>query len=210
MGAKTPCKIKKESPNPAPGKYSGAGFFVGENMKRCPVCKADKDENGFGRDRSRKSGRRVWCRSCDKSRRKKYEDERCRKDLEYAGRRRRRHLDPRRKEACRRSYERRKLGVTSEMLRNMRPVVSEYPKQRLKWEYDLSIEEYERMLKAQDGKCAICRKDRPLHVDHDHKTGKVRGLLCSPCNRGLGHFEDCVENLESAAEYLKKAALLPS
>jgi hypothetical protein len=63
------------------------------------------------------------------------------------------------------------------------------------------------VLKAQDGKCAICgykfgQKIGDAHVDHDHKTGKVRGLLCSHCNRGLGYFRDKAVTLSRAAFYL--------
>lgn len=62
----------------------------------------------------------------------------------------------------------------------------------------------ERLLEEQDHKCAVCAKDidRRAHLDHDHKTGKVRGLLCRGCNLGLGHFEDNVEALAGAIKYL--------
>ena len=51
--------------------------------------------------------------------------------------------------------------------------------------------------------CVICGSDESLVVDHDHKTGKIRGMLCNHCNRGLGHFRDDPELLVFAAEYLK-------
>jgi hypothetical protein len=73
---------------------------------------------------------------------------------------------------------------------------------------------FQALLQAQGGKCAICgathghRSCRGrlcrLAVDHDHRTGKVRGLLCNSCNRGLGRFQDSVENLEAAVRYLKR------
>jgi hypothetical protein len=54
--------------------------------------------------------------------------------------------------------------------------------------------------------CMICGKEEKLVVDHDHETGKVRGLLCNHCNRGLGHFRDSVQFLDLAAKYLKDRA----
>lgn len=50
--------------------------------------------------------------------------------------------------------------------------------------------------------CAICDSAEPLVVDHDHKTGAIRGMLCNHCNRGLGHFKDDPILLELAANYL--------
>jgi len=66
----------------------------------------------------------------------------------------------------------------------------------------LSVEEYEALMAAQEGRCAICRKDRPLDIDHCHRAGHVRGLLCGPCNRALGFFEDDAEIIRAALSYL--------
>lgn len=76
-----------------------------------------------------------------------------------------------------------------------------------KEKYNLSIEEYDKLLLEQNYKCAICRTPqsdlkRSLAVDHCHKTGKVRGLLCTSCNIGLGNFKDNVSNVEDALFYL--------
>jgi hypothetical protein len=63
------------------------------------------------------------------------------------------------------------------------------------------------LLAKQNNQCGICHKhllwpDKDTCLDHDHKTGKVRGILCSRCNRGLGHFQDNVESLRQAVTYL--------
>ncbi len=73
--------------------------------------------------------------------------------------------------------------------------------------YGLSVGDVELMTLRQGGRCAICGVIplTPLHIDHEHSTGVVRGLLCSPCNRGLGIFDDQPETLEAAARYLRKA-----
>jgi len=52
--------------------------------------------------------------------------------------------------------------------------------------------------------CVICGSEEPLVIDHDHQTGKVRGMLCNHCNRGLGHFRDDPELLEFAAQYVRE------
>ena len=75
--------------------------------------------------------------------------------------------------------------------------------------YGLSPEEYENLLKEQDGGCAICGvpsedNGRLLAVDHNHSTLSVRGLLCNSCNLGLGYLKDNVDNLKSALKYLEK------
>ena len=57
-------------------------------------------------------------------------------------------------------------------------------------------------LKSSTKECVICGDTGPLVVDHDHKTGQIRGLLCNHCNRGLGHFRDSPELLEFARMYL--------
>lgn len=83
---------------------------------------------------------------------------------------------------------------------------------RLKAKYGLTEEDYARMLETQNDRCAICgkpqidSKDGRFHVDHDHKTGRVRGLLCDRCNVGLGSFEDNPQRLVLAARYLNDFA----
>lgn len=77
--------------------------------------------------------------------------------------------------------------------------------------FGITIEDYDKMYALQDGKCAICRKPETtvmngkainLSVDHDHSTGKVRGLLCRSCNHGIGNFLDNTELLHEAIKYI--------
>jgi len=72
----------------------------------------------------------------------------------------------------------------------------------------ITEEEYTQLLEAQDNSCAICgfkpqKHEKQLCVDHDHSTGKVRGLLCSSCNLGIGNFYDNSTRLRKAANYLR-------
>jgi len=60
---------------------------------------------------------------------------------------------------------------------------------KLKKFYGISLNDYKKMLRKQNYKCALCNKKRKLHVDHDHDTGNVRELLCSSCNTKLGFYE---------------------
>ena len=80
--------------------------------------------------------------------------------------------------------------------------------QRMK-KYGISLEDYNMFLEKQGGKCAICGTEigdsngNRLYVDHNHKTGKVRGLLCANCNFGIGSLKDDVEILKKAILYLE-------
>jgi Recombination endonuclease VII len=77
----------------------------------------------------------------------------------------------------------------------------------LRIRYGLTPEQYEKMVRDSEGKCAICRKSfEKLFVDHDHSTKKVRELLCRHCNSGLGMFGDSEEFLLRAVAYLRKHA----
>lgn len=78
----------------------------------------------------------------------------------------------------------------------------------LKKNFGITIEQYDAMLKEQNGVCAICgnkcKSGRRLAVDHCHKTGLNRGLLCANCNRGLGLFSDSTKLLIAAIKYLQR------
>lgn len=69
--------------------------------------------------------------------------------------------------------------------------------------YGIRESDVQEMLKAQEGLCPVCRTRPPEHVDHDHETGRVRGILCFACNGALGQFEENVEWLARALAYLK-------
>lgn len=77
----------------------------------------------------------------------------------------------------------------------------------LRLRYGISHDDYLDMEQRQNGVCAICKQPptqgRYLHVDHDHSTGRVRGLLCPECNAGLGRFGDDIDLLLAAIAYLK-------
>lgn len=75
----------------------------------------------------------------------------------------------------------------------------------LKYNFGIDLDAYNELYKKQNKVCAICKthetKNR-LHVDHCHKTGKVRGLLCGRCNTALGSFQDNLKWLQAAIDYL--------
>jgi hypothetical protein len=93
-------------------------------------------------------------------------------------------------------------------------------KYAVKKRYGLSLDQLHGMVAAQGGKCAICGVDprtlmlshhchRHLHIDHDHATGRVRGLVCNGCNRALGFLNDQPDVARKAAEYLEHHATRP-
>lgn len=84
-------------------------------------------------------------------------------------------------------------------------------KRNLNVKFSLSSDEYEALSHSQGNVCAICGQPETkinqgsiaqLGVDHDHETGRIRGLLCQNCNLGLGHFKDSIQSLSNAIDYL--------
>lgn len=84
---------------------------------------------------------------------------------------------------------------------------------RLTKTYGISLEQYKAMVEEHDGKCGICGEEGfelvkgqrlKLVIDHCHATGRVRGLLCHNCNRGIGLLQDSIDNIRAAIRYLER------
>lgn len=93
-----------------------------------------------------------------------------------------------------------------------KPPHEAYRRHHLRWRYGMTPEDYDRMLAAQGGGCGICgtsepggSRERYFHVDHCHATGRVRGLLCTNCNKALGHMGDDPGRLRAAIIYLGRS-----
>jgi len=74
----------------------------------------------------------------------------------------------------------------------------------LRHRYGIGQADVDAMIAHQGGLCAACREDEPKHVDHDHRTGRVRGMLCSLCNQALGNVRDDVTRLQRLIDYLHR------
>jgi hypothetical protein len=87
-------------------------------------------------------------------------------------------------------------------------VISE--KSRIMRTYGITVDEYQKMVEAQQHRCAICGQEendaikKRLSIDHSHNDKQIRGLLCSKCNLGIGNFDDDVNRLRSAIAYLDR------
>lgn len=162
------------------------------NMLVCCRCKKSKPISEFTPRHDRPRGYHYNCKECARAERK----------------------NPR--------YRKLNNIRTKEYLKRLRETDPEkyYQKCRksnLK-KYNLTIEEYDSLLQKQNGVCAICGKppedsckkskysdDIKLHIDHDHETGRVRGLLCTKCNFGIGSFSDDIDLMLDAVYYVHNA-----
>jgi hypothetical protein len=156
-------------------------------LKYCSGCEKELTTEEFGVDKQRHDSLTSRCRSCRNKYSKKWERENpdsvAVKNKRARERERKKYLTP----EGRRIHKDRELRST----------------------FGISLAEYETMLKNQNHGCAICSRQTAGHrtiyfaVDHNHKTGKVRGLLCSSCNRGIGHFFENINFMSSAIDYLR-------
>lgn len=101
--------------------------------------------------------------------------------------------------------ERQRASVDKWQKENPAKVANMY----LKYTYGITVEERNNIFASQGEVCAVCKVSTPgwkhgWHTDHDHSTGKVRGVLCHGCNTGIGKFKDSLELLQAAAAYLGK------
>ncbi|MCU1427916.1 MAG: hypothetical protein JWL83_1916 [Actinomycetia bacterium] len=162
-------------------------------MKRCLHCRETKPLDDFYSSSNARDGRRPECKACNLARRKAAYAENPRPAIERAVRWQREN--PERYAARQREY------VTS----GRKAVANR--KSHLKRKYGLTVEQYDAMLEAQGGVCAICREkpgDLTLHVDHDHVSGETRELLCVRCNNALGLFQESHDLFAAAAGYLDR------
>lgn len=134
-------------------------------MKKCNICKIEKNFDEFVKRLNRKSGIQAYCKKCHN--------------------------------------EKRKLNANPKKIRNY----------DLKKSYGIDSLYYDKLFNDQNGCCAICKIHiselnqkikKYLCIDHDHNNGKIRGLLCDKCNRGIGLLKDSAENLLSAYNYILK------
>jgi len=149
-------------------------------VKTCSHCKIEQELANFVKNKTTKDGFASWCKRCNSNALISW--------------------------AMRGGKERKKIY---EQARHEADPGKRKNK-ALKANYGITLDDYNAMWANQKESCAICftkeTKGRGFHVDHDHATGKVRGILCNQCNLALGHFEDDIQRMELAIKYLKDRA----
>jgi len=149
----------------------------------------------------------LWCKSCEYEQRKIWGKANPDKVKENNSTYRKANLEllKRKKNTW---YDANAEHVKAKAKARIKADPEKYRNHQLTRKYGLTVEQFEKMLEQQNGSCAICKRhksnfNRNLDTDHCHKTGIVRGILCSTCNKMLGMFKDDPEVLRSGAEYLE-------
>jgi hypothetical protein len=167
-----------------------ARFMAGDGeLKWCPACEQLLSVSEFHKNRRAWDGMYDRCKTCNAA--------------IAAGWHREKQLDPEYRERKNKRAAAWRAANKGEKLRRANKNAN------LKQLYGITIERFEAMLASQHNRCAICLRRfanvRDTHVDHDHVTGIVRGLLRTSCNNGLGRFRDGPAVLRRAARYLVAA-----
>ena len=176
-------------------------------MKKCSVCKNEYSLDEFRKDNSRKDGIHCTCNKCNLNIQRNW----YLKNKEKA------------KALALENYHKNKdkINIRRKLDRELNPEKYK-PKNKIKYdpikgkEYswknagilDMNVEKYNELLVIQDYKCSICLTHasnfkKALGVDHNHSTGKVRGLLCTNCNRALGYLKESEESVINLLNYIK-------
>jgi hypothetical protein len=163
-------------------------------FKTCKHCNETRALEDFYVDRAARDGRRTECKACTSARRRKWYEANRQFEIDRVTEWRK--ANPEHFSDWQRTYRNR-----PERKRAMRDLY-------YRRTYGLTADEIDAMLAAQDGGCAICgrlpTRLASLHLDHDHETGEVRGLLCIDCNQGIGKFHEDAARLRAAADYLER------
>ena len=156
--------------------------------KICTQCKLELDIHAFTKVKSKSEKRRSKCKKCNNDVKKEYRRNNKEKGL---------------------SKEKQiRLKNKDQIAKSRLKPKEKYAARTLETKYGINLSDYNLLLKKQNSLCAICNKtsDKKLCVDHNHKTGSIRGLLCKECNFGLGNFKDNIAIFESAINYLNNGA----
>jgi hypothetical protein len=147
--------------------------------KLCPQCNKELPISSFNKA-NRRDGLQTYCRECHNAMQR----------IKYA-------QDPMAKV---------KRQIRAGRRKERDPLVQR--RAELKRLYGITLEDYVDLFSKQNGVCAICLEEcktrKSLSVDHNHSTGKVRGLLCNRCNRAIGMLNDDTDILERAKQYIIK------
>jgi hypothetical protein len=159
-------------------------------VKTCKVCGVEKPLDDFYANKGSRDGHRPECKACNlAARRAKYaENPRPYIDrvMKWQRENRERYLE----------RQRGHRGTPAKKLSNR--------KSHLKRKYGLTLEEFDALLAAQGGGCAICGNPDADNVDHDHVTGQVRGILCFTCNVAIGLVGEDEDRLVGALTYVTR------
>lgn len=168
--------------------------MIASVAKRCSACEVEKSaDDFFGPDA--KGYLSAACKPCTTERQRVWRDEN----------------RERYRENARRYAQARREDINARRRSQYKSDPAQWRKNRLRYVYGITVEQYNEMLERQGGLCAVCREEetrtmkgtvKALAVDHDHETGAVRGLLCHDCNTGLGMFGDDPGRLLAATDYL--------
>jgi len=167
---------KKHRKNLSIARTNGYLDKIENNKKLCPKCNQIFSLSNFHKDLRRTNKYQLWCKQCGlNAKNEHYKNMNIIRKNRY-----------------------------SEGIRNS----------ALKHNYGITLIEYNKILEKQNGVCAICNKPETQHsyptgkvdslrVDHNHKTNKIRGLLCSKCNFGISQFNDNIKLMRIAINYLR-------
>lgn len=177
--------------------------------KQCTKCKQFRSLDEFTNDKNTKDGLRSWCKKCVSDYSKKYHQVHKVEKAKY----RKKYYQTHKTEFAKRGKEYNRIHKIE--LAERRKIYNQTEKEKfnrhrrsLKNKYGITLKQYDEMFEQQNEVCAICGginiNGRRLGVDHNHKTGEIRALLCNSCNHIIGDAKENIIILQSAINYLKR------